>query len=273
MRVGEYQPASSRRSSGGERLRTLTLLSAAVLCLCCAPTRAWGDSFRTNVVCRQELAHAHRSRLAEELRRITGWAELSFGDGCALLAGGEAAGGSRTARELLTASSQARDLIIVEDASRRADVVFARVVPGRWRNGREGEPPAHVLLLDFADFAHLRGDRAARGAFNAGWALLHEVAHVVRGLDDGHTLHEAGPCETFVNQMRREVGAAERASYFFTPLPGQERSDFKTKYVRLAFDRHDPSSNRKRRVWLMWDADAVGEVREPRPNSGAALTR
>jgi hypothetical protein len=56
--------------------------------------------------------------------------------------------------------------------------------------------------------------------------------------------------------MRRECGLAERADYFYAPMPDAWRGDFKTRYVRLAFD--DAGGGKRRRYWLFWDAETVG---------------
>jgi hypothetical protein len=57
--------------------------------------------------------------------------------------------------------------------------------------------------------------------------------------------------------MRRECGLAERAEYFYTPVPGADRGDFKTRYVRLAFT-HARADNKRRQYWLYWDASLTG---------------
>src|ERR687897_618706 len=78
-------------------------------------------------------------------------------------------------------------------------------------------PAADVVQIDFDDFTHVRDDRAALAAFNAGWGLLHEVEHAVRDSADPEGPGAAGECEEAINRMRRECGLAERAEYFYTP--------------------------------------------------------
>jgi hypothetical protein len=56
--------------------------------------------------------------------------------------------------------------------------------------------------------------------------------------------------------MRRECGLAERAEYFCTPLPGTWHGEFKTRFVRLAFEWRAEVSIK--RYWLVWDASLVG---------------
>ena len=243
-----------------------------LLGVCCfVPCVAARTPLPSNIICRPELARTEREHLALKLRRITGWSSLGFDDEGNLLIGGDAVGGSRIARELLIAAGQVRDVMVLEDASRRDDVVFARVVPGVWARDAELKPPVHIVKIDFADFKHLRGDRAARDAFDPGWALLHEVAHVVHKFDDTERLDDLGECERFVNSMRGECDLAERAEYFYTFVPNLERSEHKQRLVRLAFTaRSLAAGDRKHRHWLLWDAALVGGAD---PAQGHASTR
>jgi hypothetical protein len=57
--------------------------------------------------------------------------------------------------------------------------------------------------------------------------------------------------------MRRECGLAERAEYFYTPMPGTARGNFNTRYVRLAF-KHARPGERAQQYWLYWDAALTG---------------
>lgn len=237
------------------RLSTIAAVLVLLLFTCAAHARA--ESAGSNILSRPEMDAARRSLVAERLREITGWGGLHFDADGALRFGGAHAGGSETAREMFRKIASGRDLVIIEDASRRADVVFCRVVEGHWTKDAEGKPPVHIILVDFADFAHVMGDRDALAAFNVGWGLLHEMSHVAYDAEDANCEGEAGECERIVNQMRRECSLAERAEYHFKLLPGLERSEFKTRLVRLAFVRQ-VAPNKKRRLWLMWDASAVG---------------
>jgi hypothetical protein len=217
----------------------------------------------STIICREEIPAASREALAQRLRVITGWPNLEFDDQGSLRVG-EATpdAGSITARRLLSNTLSGSTILILEDASNRPDVAFSRVVPGRWKNDAFQKPPVFVVLIDFADFDHLMGDRQAREAFNAGWALLHEIDHVVNDSVDASGLGRAGECEDHINQIRRECHLPERSEYFFTFFPHSEESDFSTKLVRLAFDREDASANKRRRYWLMWDARRVGGLPE-----------
>ncbi len=244
------------------RIFSYIMKASCLLCLlvCCGSLAHAEQPKGSNIVCRPELSLSRRAELAEKLRAITGWADLSFDVEGALRPGGEseAAGGSKSARELLNAAANGRDLMVLEDASNRADVVFARVVAAKWTKDAARKPPVYLILIDFADFSHIIGDEAALAAFNAGWAVLHEIGHVVHDAVDTEEEHGVGECEAAINLMRRECGLAERAEYFFNFFPGQERTAFTTRYVRLAFDLTSSETGKKKRQWVMWDANLVG---------------
>ena len=245
-------------------LRLACLLACALTCV-----SAEAEPVTTRIVCRASLAEARRTALSAQLRAITGWAGLHFDSQGALRFGTDApSGGSQSARSLLAAAQDGKNLLIIEDASGSADVVFSRVLEGRWKDGSEGRPAAYVIQIDFEDFTHVSGDRAALAAFNAGWGLMHEVEHAVHDSTDAKGLGEAGECEASINRMRRECGLAERAEYFYKPFPGAERGDFKTRYVRLAFEEKRVADKKNRRYWLYWDAALIGGA--PEANQVAA---
>lgn len=240
------------------KIRPYIFEAACLLAILCGVVPAQAASPVSNILCRPDLSLAHRQELAAKLSLITG-SHLSFDQEGALRAQEETfSGGSQTARELLTAALSGDKLIVLEDASHRADVVFCRVVEGRWRTEAASKLPVFIVLIDFADFSQVTGDRAALAAFHVGWGVLHEFDHVVHDSLDAGSLGETGECEELINRMRRECGLAERAEYFFTLLPGMERSTFSTKLVRLAFDQPQPATNKKKRYWLVWDARTVG---------------
>ena len=239
-----------------------------ILLACCVAHFAASINEEQNhstIICREEVPAASREALAQRLRLITGWPSLRFDDQGSLRVGaGTPSAGSITARRLLSNTLSGNTILILEDASNRSDVAFSRVVPGRWKNDAFEKRPVFVVLIDFADFDHLLGDRLAREAFNAGWALLHEIDHAVNDSVDASGLGRAGECEDHINQMRRECHLPERSEYFFTFFPHSEESDFRTKLVRLVFYREEASANKRRRYWLMWDAQQVGGLTETR---------
>ena len=235
-----------------------------ILLVLCLPAAADPAKRQTRIICRDEFSQTRRSELANKLRTITGWRELEFDKSGSLRTGeNEAVGGSDTARNLLSKALSGPNILILEDASNRPDVVFCKVIPGRWKDKSSSQvPPVHVVLIDFADFDHLMGDRPALSAFDPAWGLLHEIDHVIENSADSDKLGRAGHCEDHLNQMRRELGLPERSEYFFTFFPQTEFSGFSTRYVRLAFDQKDASSGKQRRYWLIWDATLVGGLNE-----------
>lgn len=251
------------------RVHSRVLLCLACL-LVCAPTGLSADAEPAvpKIFCRATFADARRAELSAQLRVITGWADLHFdGEGALRFGAEQPSGGSPSARALLAAAQKGKHLLVFEDASGSANVAFSRVLEGRWKNGAEGRPPAYIVQIDFTDFGHVMGDRAALAAFNAGWVALHELEHAVNDSADADGAGEAGECEDAINRMRRECGLAERAEYFYTPMPGARRGEFKTRYVRLAFS-HARADNRRRRYWLYWDMALIGG--EPEVNQLAS---
>lgn len=245
---------SCRRVNSRVPLRLACLLVCAFTVV-----SANAEPSASRIVCRSALAETRRAELAAQLRAITGWAGLHFdGEGFLRFGAERPAGGSQSARELLAAAQTGENLLIIEDASGSADVAFSRVLEGRWKDGSSGRPPAYVVQIDFKDFTHVSGDRAALAAFNAGWGALHEIEHAVNDSVDAKGPGASGECEGTINRMRRECGLAERAEYFYTPLPGAESGDFQTRYVRLAFTQTRAADRKRRQYWLYWDSALTG---------------
>jgi hypothetical protein len=115
-----------------------------------------------------------------------------------------------------------------------------------------------VVQIDFSDFEHVIGDPRALQAFDVGWALLHEFDHIINDSVDATSLGEAGECEDYINQMRRECDLPQRVDYFFTFLPLDSHTAFNSRLVRLAFEHVRAVSGKKKRYWLVWDARLVG---------------
>ncbi len=171
-------------------------------------------------------------------------------------------GGSQTARDLLRLAVSGKNVVVLEDASNRSDVVFCRVIEGKWKRNAATKPLVYIILIDFADFSHLTGDAAALAAFDVGWGVMHELDHVVRDSLDAEKNGETGECEDNINRMRRECGLPLRADYYFSFLPAATHSDFKTKFVRLPFNAYNAETNKMKRYWLVWDAGVVGGLDE-----------
>lgn len=212
----------------------------------------------SNIVCRKQLSVQLQDQMARRLREITGWPNLKFDSNGTLQVGaGEPVGGSKSARDLVAKLIHGPDFVALEEANNRSDVVFSRLVSARWIQGSVDKPPAHIVLIDFADFKHVMGDKRGLDAFNVGWVLLHEFDHIATDSDDAAAGDEIGECEDHINQMRRECHLPQRADYFFTPFPLSPDSDFPTRFVRLSFFENDANQN-KQRYWLIWDAALVG---------------
>ena len=228
-------------------------------CLSASALSAFAADGPGRVIVRPAVSRSHREELATSLRAITGLTNLKFdATGALRLDGDVATRGSESARALLSQALKGPNVIIVEDASSRSDVGFARVVRGRWLRGDSTNPPAFVVLLDFADFRRLSGDAEARAAFDVGWGLLHEIDHVVRDSEDAQDQTAIGECEDHINQMRRELGLPIRVDYFFSRAYLKADANFGARYVRLSFERRDESSSQTKRYWLVWDATTVG---------------
>jgi hypothetical protein len=115
-----------------------------------------------------------------------------------------------------------------------------------------------VVLIDFSDFRQIIGDDEARAAFDVGWGFLHELDHVVANSKDADEEGLLGECENHINAMRRELGLPQRFDYFFTEASLRTDPNFGKRLVKLAFEKVDRNTPRKRRYWLIWDSTAVG---------------
>ena len=230
-----------------------------VVCVCVLSVPVLAARSSGKVVIRENVSQTHRDELLAKLRLITGLTKLSFDDHGALQLGSEVvASGSRSARDLLDRAVSGKHVIVLEDASSRADVVFCRVVSGRWISEGVSKPPAYVVLIDFNDFQQVTGDKQARAAFDVGWGVLHEVDHVVNDSRDHSLESSAGECEDHVNKMRREIGLPIRSTYFFTLLPLKGDPNLLSRFVRLGFERENTPTHKTKRYWLIWDAAVVG---------------
>jgi hypothetical protein len=228
------------------------------LVVACQQFAVASEKPQSKILCRDQITPAHRQLLLSELGAITGLTLKCDPDADLTATSSVGHVGSPTARDLISKALTGRNVIIIEDASERQDVVFSRVVPARWKHHVSAMPPAFVVLIDFADFNQLVGDAEALEAFNIGWAFLHELDHVVNDSSDSAGLNETGECEAHINAMRRECGLPSRAEYFFTFFPAAEQSEFRTRFVRIAFDKTDAKTNKLHRYWVTWDAVIVG---------------
>ena len=241
-----------------------TLKLCVILVACALPVCA-----TDNIVARQNVSTSDREELAQRLRTITGWTNLSFNsDGALTIGEASARGGSNGARDLINKTFSGKRVILFEDASSRKDVVFCRVALGKLDSLPEAE--VYVVLIDFADFRQVTGDKQARAAFNVGWAVLHEIDHVVEDSEDPRT-DVPGDCEAHINRMRRELGLPVRNSYFFSFLPVKNFGNVISRFVRLGFDDESDSTSKKKRYWLVWDAALVGGLTSDAESARASL--
>ena len=209
-----------------------------------------------NVVVRKNVSKSNREELTRRLRTITGWSQLDFdNDGAMTIGDAGPREGSATARALINKAFAGQRIVLFEDASSRKDVVFCRVVSGALDQAPFSD--VYVVLIDFADFRQVTGDKQALAAFDVGWAVLHEIDHVVEDSQDPRE-DVAGDCEDHINRMRRELRLPVRNSYFFSFLPLKNDGNLVTKFVRLGFDDEAAPDARRKRYWLIWDAAVVG---------------
>ncbi len=241
------------------RILRVAWLAAALLFL---PADLLAETNASNVVCRNGLAVERREELAGKLRKITGWSDLKFDLTGALRLGTNPVNGSKKARELLSRVVTGGTAVVLEDASKRADVAFCQVLPGKWKANVPDSYPAFVVRIDFADFENVMGDAPALQAFDAGWGLLHELDHVVNNSLDATCPGEPGECEAHINEMRHECGLPQRAQYFYTYSPLTVDSAFITRLVQLSFEQEEAPGRKKKRYLLVWDANLIGGIPE-----------
>jgi hypothetical protein len=232
---------------------------ATLILFLCFASQAYAENDVSNVVLRDNVSQSQRQQLAGALSKISGSPQLRFDDNGALRLGDkDSKAGSAMARALLEKAVSDAHVIVVEDASNRSDVAFCGVFPGRWMRSAAQRPAAFVVVIDFADFQNLLGDAPALEAFNVGWAVLHELDHVVNDSKDSTSTGESGQCEDHINSMRRELKLPERTEYFYTLFPvSGDGNLFSTRFVRLAFEAR-ADRDKKKRYWLIWDAAVVG---------------
>lgn len=238
---------------------SLRLFVTSCLFVLAGSSAAIANEIPRGVIVRDNLPSTYRSELITKLQAISGWPDLTLDrNGNLRVDPTNIRGGSATARDLLMSAVEGKNLIVLEGASSRSDVVFCRVELAHWPQANGTEPPTYRVIVDFTDFKHISGDKEARAAFDIGWAVLHELEHVVNNSRDAVlAAYDDGDCEIVINRMRTELGLAIRKSYYFTFLPLKTDLNLVSKFVRLPFERRESSSKLKR-YWLIWDAALVG---------------
>lgn len=236
-------------------------LFTILLLICLTPLKA--QTRRGNVICNEEVSAKRRHELENKLQKITGWSDLAFNrDGILQIGNRQWSGGSKSARELIAKAIDGQNVVVVEDASKRSDVVFCQVIKGVWKGNATASRPVYVVLIDFFDFEHLIGDQRALSSFDVGWGFLHELDHVVNDSSDPGSARETGECETHINRMRQECDVPQRADYFYSSSPVANDNSSVVRLVRLAFVEEDAAVSKKKRYWLLWDANLVGSTDE-----------
>lgn len=243
----------------GRNLFSLIQVCLALFALALSATELRAEPTVSNVLIRDSFDSKNRAELISRLRAITGWSTLDFDSAGALrVGGGQIKRGSSSARQLITKAISGTNVIVLEETLSNSNVVFCQVISAKWTRAAANKPPAFVLRIDFDDFDKVLGDRRAREAFDVAWAVLHELDHVVNDSHDSSRIEDAGECENNINTMRRELNLAERAEYYFTYLTPSNAGNFKSRFVRMAFQQRDSRTNKTKRYWLLWDADIVG---------------
>lgn len=148
--------------------------------------------------------------LVSGLKFWTGLTDLAFDPSGTLTLGGgcRTSGGSATARKLFLAAAASQDSFIIENSDNCPTIAFAQIQPIElYVDAANARHNVWKLRIDFADFDSLRGDHQALAAFDPAIGVLHELAHgVLNYFDPIDANDQIGECETFINQVRAELG-------------------------------------------------------------------
>ncbi len=265
------QEAVTRRLTGfrWKQFRPFVVLLLLLACLHPLPLEGASgvtESFRAGLSFSQTLplTTGQQEDLLRDLRRLTGYTEIECDDAGFLVLGNREhmAGGSATARALISAAVDGLDAYIIESHSRSPEVAFARI---RAQSDYVDSKTAPRLTrhtwtveMDFNDYGELRGEADAMTAFDPALTLLHELAHAVRHLRDSISETDPlGDCERHINQIRRELGLPERQNYesvnkqAVTPYGTGQRV-----LGELTFIRSDPGKG-TRKSRLTFDVENV----------------
>ncbi|RPI25332.1 MAG: hypothetical protein EHM61_14660 [Acidobacteria bacterium] len=245
---------------------------------------ALAGSFRSGVCVSQTrpFTPKQETALLMGLRRSSGLADIHFNDEGFLDLGNRLhfVDGSSTARALITAAVDGRDLYVIESHQRSSELAFARIRGSLDYQNLKSAPGLTRRLwnieIDFYDYTELRGHTEAIRAFDPALNLLHELAHPIMHLRDSTGDGDAlGDCERFINQIRRELGLLERESY--DPVNRQAVTPYGTGQRilgELSFVRFEPGK-RSRKYRLTFDVEnvAAASLVEPRSAGVRAVAR
>lgn len=220
---------------------------------------------------KERLNAGQLNRVLLSLREKTGWQSLKFDEEGFLVCPAPQvfSGGSEAARRLLSAAIFGDAAYDLEVHNGSLAVTFARLAKGTdyeyYRTG--AKISTRPVQIDFDDFHQLRGDEPARKAFDLGLVILHELAHGVWQLRDAASGdEEPGECETFINQIRRELHLPERQHYSASTRPGTHDRPQLIAELQFAhaLKKQEPAELAKqakqKRFRLQWEVETVGTI-------------
>jgi hypothetical protein len=218
------------------------------------------------------LSATQLGALLESLRHKTGFQDMTFDETGFLTLGDRArvAGGSAAARDLLMAAVDGDQIFELEAHNDSPDFAFARLVEEvRYTNHpREERIESYLIQFDLADFRQLRGSRRALAAFDLGLVALHELAHGVLKLHDAISNQtQLGPCDQYINLIRRELGLPERRHYVARVRLSTTMYRGQIEMAELSFFlvRPEAGRTRARRFDLQWEAKRVADAADATP--------
>lgn len=265
------------------------LRAALVLVLVCslvAPSLATPDDplfFRPglrNSDGSRRLNNQQLQMVIESLRHKAGFLEMRFDENGFLTLGDRTrvAGGSAAARELLIAAVDGGRILELENHTNSLNVSFAQIRYDRNRvdlaretrieAGREYayfKPKAWIaalrILIDFADFSQLCGEREVLAAFDIGYVVLHELGHGALQLRDSTDPTQLGECEEYINRIRRDLAAPERLRYFTQDQRAARPLAQTFLQAEQVFVRKVEKQGRIKTEWfyLRWNIEKVGQ--------------
>jgi hypothetical protein len=217
---------------------------------------------------KKRLNASQINQVLQGLREKTGWQSLYFDEEGFLICPDPHAfsGGSAAARRLLGEAISGDGVYDLEAHSHSLAVNFGRLASGiDYEDYRtKTKISSQLVQIDFGDFYELRGHEAARKAFDLGAVILHELAHGVWQLRDAASdEEEPGECETFINQIRRELQLPERQSYRAYVRSSRStvsRGNQQIAELHFVHAAETQGQARQKRFLLQWEVDAVGPI-------------
>jgi hypothetical protein len=204
----------------GRNLKTglVILSSLAILAALRVETTAQIYTFRPGLHFSADHKFREKERLLIEKRlsHATGFVDLIFNQNGTLTIGDRAfRDGSASARRLIEAVVDSEDSFTIESTPDSESIAFAQIestIDFFDTSGKRRQ--AWQIRLDLRDFAKLRGSDQTLESFSPVMVLLHELGHGQFRLRDPLDARDVlGECETYVNQIRSELGLPLRDSY------------------------------------------------------------